>query len=436
MSGAVCVGESALRATKRAGPGISGPYERGIRLRFIQPGKPSRAASSRASTAGCARRVPEPALVPEPPRLTTSRPHPLADARYNACTMDAPRVQYAKTSDGVSIAYYAIGEGPPLVCLNPLAHLQLGWQRADEREWYERLARTRRLIRLDTRGLGLSQVEAAAVSMGGLTADLDAVVERLGVERFDLFTSLFLNRFAIHYAVHRPERVSKLVIWGVARTDLPSTPRLQATFAVRDVDPDLWYELTARGWLGAQEHALRDAMAYLKEVITPEVRRAYLGSPVGVRDLLPQVKCPTLVIFPRLNPDWAVEAARRNAAAIPDCQLVLYEGRYALPHVGEDLDTKLRIIDDFLGEQAALAARKWRDGSVGASPSAASTPHLSLRQREVLDLIASGKTNREIASDLVLSLRTVERHVNDIYARLGVRNRTEAAAFALKALSS
>jgi len=57
--------------------------------------------------------------------------------------------------------------------------------------------------------------------------------------------------------------------------------------------------------------------------------------------------------------------------------------------------------------------------------------HLTSRQREVLALVARGKTNKEIAEELVLSLRTVERHIADIYTKIGVRHRSEAVAYAL-----
>ena len=49
---------------------------------------------------------------------------------------------------------------------------------------------------------------------------------------------------------------------------------------------------------------------------------------------------------------------------------------------------------------------------------------------EVLKLVAEGKTNREIAKALVLSERTVQRHISDIFLKLDVRNRVEASAFA------
>lgn len=52
---------------------------------------------------------------------------------------------------------------------------------------------------------------------------------------------------------------------------------------------------------------------------------------------------------------------------------------------------------------------------------------LSRREREVLELIATGKTNSDIANDLYISIRTVKFHVSSILTKLNVKNRTEAA---------
>ena len=61
-----------------------------------------------------------------------------------------------------------------------------------------------------------------------------------------------------------------------------------------------------------------------------------------------------------------------------------------------------------------------------APPSQLPTPLLSDREREVLDLIADGATNREIAAQLYLSPHTVKEHTSALYRKLGARNRTEA----------
>jgi DNA-binding NarL/FixJ family response regulator len=54
------------------------------------------------------------------------------------------------------------------------------------------------------------------------------------------------------------------------------------------------------------------------------------------------------------------------------------------------------------------------------------------RENEVLRLLAGGRTNSEIASDLVLSIRTVERHIANVYAKIGARRRSDATAYALR----
>jgi ATP/maltotriose-dependent transcriptional regulator MalT len=57
-------------------------------------------------------------------------------------------------------------------------------------------------------------------------------------------------------------------------------------------------------------------------------------------------------------------------------------------------------------------------------------PVLSAREREVLGLVAAGKTNREIAAALVISQHTAGRHVENIFAKLGVTSRAAATAYA------
>jgi DNA-binding NarL/FixJ family response regulator len=60
-------------------------------------------------------------------------------------------------------------------------------------------------------------------------------------------------------------------------------------------------------------------------------------------------------------------------------------------------------------------------------------PHgLTARELEVLRLVATGATTKAIAAELVLSERTVDRHLSNIFAKLGVATRTAAAAYAFE----
>src|SRR3990172_3683643 len=126
-----------------------------------------------------------------------------------------PRIQYAQTVDGVSIAFWTLGEGTPLVHLPPLpwSHIQLEWQDPGWRRWYELLARNRMLVRYDARGAGLSDRDVSGFSLDAYLLDVEAVVERLGLKTIGLFASMLSGPVGIAYVARHPERVSRLVLW-------------------------------------------------------------------------------------------------------------------------------------------------------------------------------------------------------------------------------
>jgi DNA-binding CsgD family transcriptional regulator len=103
----------------------------------------------------------------------------------------------------------------------------------------------------------------------------------------------------------------------------------------------------------------------------------------------------------------------------------------ACRRLGDDDATALeweaaRTVFEELGAGPDLA----RVDSLVTSAPAKGSHGLSRRELEVLRHVAGGKTNKEIATELVLSERTVERHVSNIFAKLGVSTRAAATAFA------
>lgn len=152
-----------------------------------------------------------------------------------------------------------------------------------------------------------------------------------------------------------------------------------------------------------------------------------------------QLRARALYAAGRVNHD--VESLETAATEFAGLRLPLYAARARLD-LSRLLDGDDAIVEartalaafDTLGatRDAAMAAARLRD--LGARPSAGpgGAGRLTRRELEVLDLLADGLANREIAERLFLSVKTVERHVRNVLSKLGVRNRTEAAAFLLR----
>jgi len=281
-----------------------------------------------------------------------------------------PRIQYAQTKDGVSIAFFTLGEGMPLVHMPPpFPHLQLDWETPAFRSWDERLAKRWQLVRYDARGTGLSDRDVTDFSLDAGVRDLEAVVNRLDLERFALWATWLSGLVGIAYAVRHPERVSHLILWNsfARTTDLTGGPQVQALLQLADSDWEMFTETVAHvafGW-SAGEPARRYA-AVIRESITQEWLQAYLAAPdIDVTELLPRVRSPTLVLHRREAPFPSVDAARGLASRIPNARLALLEGGSGTPALG-DSEAVHSAIHEFLGEgeEAAAGAEPTTVGTV------------------------------------------------------------------------
>lgn len=350
-----------------------------------------------------------------------------------------PRIQYATSADGVSIAFWTLGTGEPLVYMasGPWNHIEL-WEVPECRRWYERLARDRTLVRYDVRGTGLSQRDVVDFSLQGHLLDLEAVVGHLGLERFSLLSAAQAGPVAITYAVQSPEKVARLVLWCAwARGSDIRSPRIQAWRSLIDQDWELMTDTCAQlalGWSGGEVN--RRAAQHLRDSVDRDVARASLlaADAFDVSPLLAKVRAPTLV-FHRVGISWLpVAAARSLTSQIPDARLVLLEGESTAPYLG-DSEVVAEAIEEFLNTDEPASStstspprydrRRW-PAHIQTRPDG-----LSEREVEVLRLVAGGSTNKEIASELVLSVRTVERHIGNIYRKIGARGRADATAYAL-----
>jgi class 3 adenylate cyclase len=280
------------------------------------------------------------------------------------------RIQYAKTADGVSIAFWTLGEGTPLVLTPAMGggnHIELMWQWPEYRASLERLAQKRRVVGYDLRGFGLSDRGVTDFSLDSRVADLEAVVDRLELDRFILLGTLDSGPVAIAYATRHPEHVSHLLLWCAwARYwDVFSASQYDAVRSLMSRDWDLYTETLAHAAVGwSESEAASRSAKLMRESVAPEVYRAAAEatSEFDVTALLPRVRSPTLVFHRRQFPLVGLDIARGLASRIPGARLVPLEGASGLPFLGET-ETLFRAVDDFLGEGEKTGA--------GAEPPAA-----------------------------------------------------------------
>jgi class 3 adenylate cyclase len=247
-----------------------------------------------------------------------------------------PRIQYAKTSDGVNIAYSVTGQGLPSVEMQPLllTHLEMESQIPGFREAHERVSRLRTLVRYDARGSGLSDRDVTDFSVEALVRDVEAVTDYAGLERFALLALEWSGPVGIAYAARHPKRVAHLVLWHTAArgADLCSDPWESLLNLIRK-DWKLGSEALTQAWFGWRlaEFAHQFA-AMMREAVSVETFLSFWEQVRGwdVSALLPELKVPTLVAHRRRYPYVSVEAARKMAASIPEARLLLFEGSTAM----------------------------------------------------------------------------------------------------------
>jgi len=345
-------------------------------------------------------------------------------------------IRFCTSADGARLAYGVHGSGPPLVRVATwLTHLQYDWDSPLWHHWLEALAEGRTLLRYDERGSGVSDRDVARFSIDAWVEDLEAVVDAAGLERFSLLGLSNGAAVAIAYAVRHPERVSHLVLCGgFAQGPLRLDPSSSARAGV-----EAMVSLIRTGWGQANPafrrifttlfvpDATHEQMTWFDEMqrisAAPETaaRMRLARAEVDVADLLAQVVTPTLVLHAQDDAAVPFAQGRELATAIPDARFVPLEGRNHILLADEPAWVVfLRELNAFL----PTLPSDHTDESI-----------LSPRETEILRLVAAGMTNRAIADELFVSVRTVERHMGNMYDKLGLRGRSGRAAIAARAAS-
>ena len=263
-----------------------------------------------------------------------------------------PRIQYAQTTDGVSIAYHTMGEGIPLVTI-PLWFSDVARSWDDAHQFYEGMSHQKQLVTYDGRGTGMSQRQVEDLSIEAFERDLEAVVDELGLESFALFAPNVSATVAINYVVRRPDRVSHLILWCpvVRASDMLETSQVRGMGALLETDWELFTELLAQlvhGFAGGEPS--RRFAANIRESVAEDTARSVLegARDVDVSDLLPRVSVPTLVMHRKGMTVPPLDVSRTIAASIPGARLALVEGGSMLLYL-EDADAVLATVNDFLG---------------------------------------------------------------------------------------
>ena len=129
--------------------------------------------------------------------------------------MKPPDVQFTTTEDGVAIAYWSIGAGPPIIVTQnfSLSHTEVEWAVPSFASWYEALALHHRVVRFDPRRSGLSEsgpeIDLGLEAMG---QDITAVADACSIDDFALMAVATMGPVAIEYAARTPQRVSRLIL--------------------------------------------------------------------------------------------------------------------------------------------------------------------------------------------------------------------------------
>ncbi len=263
-----------------------------------------------------------------------------------------PSIRYALTEDGISIAYWTLGEGSPLIVdVGQWSHVQQEWDIPERRVWLERQAENHTLIRFDHRGSGLSDRDVENLSVDAFSRDIAAVMDHAGFETAALFGTGPGARMAVAFAAKQTERVPQLILYPTSVLDGSSPPGLAALTSLREVSWEFFTDalvLWTQGWTAGEASAKIGQM--LRAALTPEMAEAISEvQRIDLRPLLGELTMPTLLIFRPGMRDYDSDLPRKLGSQIPNAISAFLDGTMYAWYI-PDSEQIVSTIDEFVAE--------------------------------------------------------------------------------------
>ena len=272
-----------------------------------------------------------------------------------------PDLRYAKTADGVHIAYTVVGEGPPLV-LAPTMTQSIEWSFEDTAcaRLIERLASFSRVILFDKRGTGRSDPMLNAPTLEERAEDIVAVLDASLVDRAVLFGVSEGGSMCLMLAATHPERVAGVITWGTLVRAVADEGDMDDPYILTRalVDPwlanldnwgtgsagyDFWNPSVAND-VAHQRSAIRREQLGASPAMARSIAAAVAAT--DVRPILGSVDVPVLVLH-RTNDIISISHAHHLAARLPKARFVELVGQDHYPWIG-DADDALNEVAEFV----------------------------------------------------------------------------------------
>ena len=341
-------------------------------------------------------------------------------------------IHFCRSADGTGIAYALSGSGTPLLRSQQwVTHLEHDAASPVWLPMLTELGRRFRLVRFDQRGVGLSDADPRDISFEAWVKDLEAVADAAGLERFALLGASQGGAMAIAYAARHPERVSHLMLLGAyargwnrrgsSQEVLDRAAALERLIEVGwGTQEAMFRQVFTSAFMPAasveQQQSFNDMMR-LSAPARTAVRIFRAFGDIDIEDEARRVACPCIVAHARGDLRVPFDEGRHLATLIPGARFLPLEGA---SHILVEQEPAWKA---FFGAMDAFIP------SAGAT----SFPDLTDREREVLDLVARGFDNSQVAARLNLSEKTVRNHVSRIFDKISVENRSQAIVAARKA---